>query len=344
VKKVNLGVIGLGGIFQVRHAAALRTIPEVRIEMVSDIDEDVAARTAAEQGCRCTTDCREVATDPKVDAVLVCTPPFVHEEAASAAARAGKHVLCEKPLAPTLAGCDAIIAAAQEGGGKLMVAENWLFDPLTEYVERSVSDGLFGELRRVSFLMGWSGPGRPRFYRSPRSGRNGVFLEDGIHMIAMARNLLGPVRSVTATSRTLIPQRQLGDELVESEVEDQLTAIAEFDGGSGTFQVDWTENVGGLHCEFHGERGYLTTAIKGWDKIESFGVVSGPNGPEPFPAPEFPPRAPVSQSSYEREIRLFVDAILNDAPVAYPAEEGREDVRILELIYDAAESGRTIRC
>ncbi|MFH0966022.1 MAG: Gfo/Idh/MocA family oxidoreductase [Planctomycetota bacterium] len=342
--KVRLGVVGLGGIFQVRHRPALSHIPEASIEMVADVDADLARRTGEELHCRHTARYREVMRDPKIDAVFVCVPPFLHEEIAVDAALSRKHVLCEKPLAPTTAACDAIVRAAEKNRVKLMVAENWLFDPLTLLLRECVADGRWGRLRRARFFQGWSGPDQPRFYKSPRPGRNGVFLEDGIHMIAMSRALLGPVRAVTATKRTLLPERSVRTGTVPSRVEDDATATLELEGGTAVCEVTWLIQGGGLHCEFHFERASIAVSNPGWDKVRVDAVVRDAAGKiADLELPPFGVRTPVSAQSYLNENEAFLRSVLDDTPSPYSGEEAREDVRIMELIYDSTDQRKTLR-
>ena len=340
---VGFGVIGLGAVWQYRHKPSLTALDQAEIRVVVDVDETAARAEARELGCGWAVDYRDALAADDVDAVLVCVPPFLHEEVAVAAARAGKHILCEKPLAPTVAAADAIVRAADEAGVVLMVAENWLFDPLTALLRSYVEDGRFGRLRRTRFMQSWSGPDRVRFYRTPVPGRNGVLLEDGIHVIAMARCLLGEPTSVTGVTRTAKPQRRLGRSTVESLVEDEATVTMELDGAVAVGEMTWVVDLGGLHCEFLFEQATILVSNPGWDRLFVSAVRRGDNGAVlPLELPQLPPRTPVSQESYLGEDTAFVHSLLNGTPVPYPGSSGREDVRIMELAYESAACGRTV--
>ena len=343
MKSVRLGIVGLGAIFQLRHAPSLAAVPEAVIAAVADVNEDLAHKTGEKHGCSHTTDYRELLADDSLDVVFVCTPPLLHEEVAVAAAAAGKHVFCEKPLAPTLDACDSIIDAASAAGVKLMVAENWLFDPLTLYLKDCVADGRFGKLRRVRFMQAWSGPDQERFYHSPTPGRNGAFLEDGIHMVAMSRALLGTVRSVAAVARTVRPTRSLPQGDVAPNVEDDMTVTLAFNDAVAVNEVSWLVDTGGLHSEFLFERASIAVLNPGWKTIQTVAAFTGEDGDVlPLQLPDFAVRTPVSPSSYQNEVRAFVRCILDDTPPPYPGEEGRHDVRLVGLAYEAAEHGRTL--
>ena len=342
MEKVRLGVVGLGGIFRVRHSKALAEIPEARIAAVADVDEEVARSTGEQYGCPWTTDYREVVAHDSVGAVMVCTPPFIHEEVAVAAAKARKHVFCEKPLAPTTSACDAIIKAAADAGVKLMVAENWLFDPLVFYLKECVSDGRFGQLRHVRLMQAWSGPDRARFYDSPVVGRNGVFLEDGIHLLAMSRALLGTPQTISAVARTVLPMRAVAEGEVPSRVEDDMAVTLTFENATSVTEATWLVDAGGLNCEFLFERATIAVLNMGWDCMHTIAVVKEGGRVSTLSLPDFKARTPVSEDSYVNENTAFVRCVLDDTPSPYPGEEGREDVRLVELAYRSAQTGTTL--
>lgn len=340
---VGLGVVGLGAVWQCRHRPSLTALDQADIRIVADVDQALAEGEADELGCRWATDYQDVLAGDSVDAVLICVPPFLHEEVAVAAARAGKHILCEKPLAPTVAAADAIVRAADGAGVVLMVAENWLFDPLTAAVRSYVRDGRFGRLRRIRFMQSWCGPDKARFYHSPVPGRNGVLLEDGIHMIAMARWLLGEPTSVTGVTRTVEPLRRLGTDTVESRVEDEATVTMEFEGAMAVGEMTWLVDVGGLHSEFLFEQATIVVNNPGWDRLLVSAVCRGEDGAIlPLDLPGLGARAPVSQQSYIGEDKAFLQSLLDGTPVPYPGSSAREDVRIMELAYESAACGRTV--
>lgn len=340
---VTLGVVGLGAIFQIRHTKALAEIPETVIAAVADVDEDVARAGGERQGCAWTTDYRDVIANDAVDAVMICTPPFIHEEVAVAAAKAGKHIFCEKPLAPTLDGCDAIINAAAGAGVKLMVAENWLFDPLMLYLGECLADDRFGKLRHVRLMQAWSGPDHARFYDSPLPGRNGVFLEDGIHLLAVSRALLGQALSVSAVARTLVPTRTVAEGEVPSRVEDDMTVTVAFEGATSVCEATWLVDAGGLNCEFLFERATIAVLNPGWSAIRTEGVVIDERGDRAaLELPDFELRTPVSPASYVNEDHAFIRSILDDTPSPYSGDQGREDVRLVELAYRSAQTGTTL--
>jgi predicted dehydrogenase len=143
---LTVGLIGCGGIAQRAHVPALRRLESVvRVVRVCDVREEAARRLADAFQCAWSTDYRELVEDPKIDAVVICTPEFLHAEQAVAAASAGKHVLCEKPMARTLAEADSMIAAAEAANVRLMIAHSRRFTPRYQRAYELIQSGAVGE-------------------------------------------------------------------------------------------------------------------------------------------------------------------------------------------------------
>ena len=336
MNKVRYGVIGLGAIFEMRHRQALEKLPQAEIQAVCDVDEALAAKFAEQYGCAPTTDYMEVMRDDSVDAVMVCTLQGLHLPVAVAAAQAGKHILCEKPLAPDLAGCREIIRAAAAAGVKLCVAENQALDPFIDWVLGLSRDGTLGAIRMIRFAQGWWGPPTARFYQSDKPVRGGALLEDGIHGIAIARRLLDaePLR-VNAVVRTHLPRRQLDMGEVASQVDDTTSMTLEFESAVVSVLLSWTINPGLMSVEVYGTKATICQVNAGWAGLT---VHAAAEGGRKLDVPQFEPRFP-SQESYLIEDRLFTEAVLTGGEVPYSGESGMRDVEILLATYEASEKG-----
>jgi predicted dehydrogenase len=141
-----VGLIGCGGIARRAHVPALQHLETmVRVVRVCDVRDEAARRVADTLQCAWTTEYLEVVEDPKIQAVIICTPELLHAEQAVAAANSGKHVLCEKPMARTLAEADAMIAAAEAAHVRLMVAHSRRFTPRYQRAYELVQSGAVGE-------------------------------------------------------------------------------------------------------------------------------------------------------------------------------------------------------
>ena len=122
-----------------------------------------------------------------------------------------------------------------------------------------------------------------------------------------------------------------------------MTVTLSFDGGTSVNEVNWLVDSGGLHSEFLFERATIAVLNPGWNTIHVTATVKTDDGDVvPLALPDFAVRTPVSPCSYLGEDRAFVGCVLDDTPSPYPGEEGRQDVRLVALAYEAAEHGRTL--
>lgn len=178
-----------------------------------------------------TTDYRRALDDPRVDAVSVCLPHHLHADVSCDAAAAGKHVLCEKPLADTLANADRMIAAADEASVTLMVAENERYSPLYHKVRELLDAGTIGrpallQMNRECYLTR-SFLEERRWFLDARAAAGGMMMSGGVHSFETMRMLLGEVESVYA-----LRARQ---RFTEMEGDDTSIALVRFaDGTVGT--------------------------------------------------------------------------------------------------------------
>ena len=195
---VRIGVIGAGGM-GTSHAQGIRTLQRARVAAVSDSDEARGTKLAGEMGVPWFGDYQKMLREGAIDAVSIASPPFMHREMALAAAVAGKHVFCEKPMAVNVADCEAMIQAAEQAGVTLMVGQVLRFLQPFLKVRELVDSGAIGrpiaaEVTRVSGGDGaWSAPWRAHLEQS-----GGLLLEINAHEIDLLRCLGGDVASVYA--------------------------------------------------------------------------------------------------------------------------------------------------
>src|SRR5262245_18215027 len=223
------GLIGCGDIAEKRVAPALRDVPGSRLVAVArgraELAKDFAARHGAE---RWYADWRDLVQDPELDAVYVATPVRLHAEQTIAAARARKHVLCEKPMAMSVAECERMIGAARENGVRLGVAYYRHLYPAIRRLRELLASGEIGRpvmAQIQAFERFDPAPGHPRAWllRKSESG-GGPMMDFGCHRIEILLALLGPLRDVRGfTSNALFPDR---------EVEDTCTAHFRFESGA----------------------------------------------------------------------------------------------------------------
>ena len=208
-----MGVIGTGRIADFVHLPSLRLCPDLaEVTAVASRDPARAKAFAERWGIpRVHAAWEALVADPELDAVVICPPSDLNFAVASAAVAAGKHVLCEKPLALTHPEARSLAAAADRAGGRVhMVAFTFRFAAALRYLKRLVDEGHFGEIRhwRMSYFTdGQVDPATPFTWRHQRArGGAGVIADMGSHMIDAARYLLGDIAAVSATTRTLRPR------------------------------------------------------------------------------------------------------------------------------------------
>lgn len=202
---VNIGLIGLGRISDL-HAAGYRNIPEARLHALCDANPEVVERRKKDWGVeRGFADYREMLADPALHGVEILTPHHLHAPIALAAAEAGKHVCVQKPMAISVAECDAMIEACRRAGVVLKVFENFMFDPRYAEAKRLIDAGAVGEPKAIRMKNGitlhpggWDVPLEVWMWRlGKETGGPGVItFDDGYHKLNVARHFLGEVDRV----------------------------------------------------------------------------------------------------------------------------------------------------
>ena len=221
MKSLGIGMVGYGGIGRV-HALAYRAIPfhyglpadAVRIAGVATTRDESARQAAHEVGCDfCTADFHQLLARGDVDVIDCSVPNHAHEEIVTAAAAAGKHVYCEKPISRTVAEARRMVAAVEQAGVKSQMTFNFRFLPAITRAKQLVEEGFLGRLfsfharyHRASYIS----PGKPLSWRLRKEVSGGGALFDlGSHVLDLVYHLLGDFGSVLATLDTLIPERPL---------------------------------------------------------------------------------------------------------------------------------------
>jgi len=249
--KVRVGIIGLGAISMAHEAGFTEAGEACEITALCDINEEqINDRKERYPQARGYTRYQDLLTDPHIDMVDIITPHPLHYPVAMAAFEAGKHVLCEKPIAVESGQGEEMIAAARKKGLKFCVAENTRF--VTAYIkaEEILKEGLLGEIWTVRSLIAGSEVGRikdPNLWHG--KGRyGGVILDSAVHNFYLYKWLFGGVRDVLAFASRIVP---------EGEAEDNGLILGHLPNGaefqlniSCTFEIPWTERL-----EVYGSKG-----------------------------------------------------------------------------------------
>jgi predicted dehydrogenase len=334
--RVRFGMIGAGTISN-EHLSALAARDDVEITCLADMNE-AAARAQAERFGIPTvaTDVGDLVAREDVDAVVIGIPTRFHAEAAIQALRAGKHVLCEKPLARTLAECDAMEAAVRDSGRVFQVAFVRRFDPEWGTVRKLVQAGAIGrpvQWRRIAV-----GPPPRAPYGSwytDRAFSDGPLTENGSHDFDFARYTLGEAAAVTASIRRFGRQ---GD------VDDMGTVLVDFHSGDQMLcQWSWSlpagssASIGGL--DVIGPDGAIRQPRREPDG-QGVVVVSLPDGREerhPFPA------RTAADTWYAGQMANFIASIRGEAQPGATLEDGRKAQEIYLAAVESSRAGRRIK-
>ena len=235
MKPIGDAIVGCGGITLQNHLPGLALCPDVNVVALCDANAEVLgrARKQASVNC-CSADYREVISRADVDAVIIATPNFLHIEIALEAARAGKHVFCEKPLAMNFDEGRRMFQAAESAGVRHMTAFTYRFVPAMRYMKHLVDQGAIGQPYhfRNCRLQDWGqrGLGWRQTGKLAGSGELGDMLS---HRIDFAHLLFGPMTNLVARTRIIHPSR--GGQ--PSDLEDWVGIICDFaNGASGLME------------------------------------------------------------------------------------------------------------
>ena len=344
---LKIGLIGSGGIARRHLTAFLNHRDQVRLTAVCDIVEDAARNYADRAGIDAVyLDVHDMLRDADIEAVDICTTHDTHAPLAVAAAQAGKHVIVEKAMAHTLQGCRDMIAAADEAGVKLMIAQHLRYSPEARAAKRAIDEGWLGEIHAVrTHLMG-GGNGRPRLghWMDDRARGGGTLMVTSVHHLDLLRFYVGNVKRVTAVCRSLAPHMQNG-------AEDLVAATLEFESGAigDVFAVGSSLAPEGRGYILFGSKGTLHSTTPTKEESEAsptrhFGklMVSLKDGGERFMGATF---EPLDTSDIDLPTTdYFVNEILHFAECCRtgrePDSSGRDNIETIKIIMGIFESSR----
>jgi UDP-N-acetyl-2-amino-2-deoxyglucuronate dehydrogenase len=342
--RIGFGMVGCGVIAPF-HATGIKETAGAFLAAACDPNEEAARRFSASQGnIPFYTDLEEMLRRDDVQAVCICTPSGMHSDQAIAAARAKKHVLCEKPLDITLPKIDRMIQACREEGVKLGGIFQRRTYEATRKVRGAVRNGLLGRMVLGDIYQ--------KFYRSPeyyKSGAwrgtwamdgGGALMNQGVHGIDILLWIVGDVKSVIAKADHLVR---------DIEVEDTAIAIVTFKNGAfGVIEGATSCNPGeAARLELHGEKGTIILTDSG---IIRWAVAKGDKhlaedekiGPAEERAHGVSDPKAISAEGHIALIRDFVDAINNDREPMVTPESARKPVELILAIYESARTGREV--
>ena len=206
--KVRIAIIGAGAVADYHHVPGIRLDPRAELVAICDPNEELLAKRQSEWGpLKATTDYEQIAADPEVDAVIICTPNFTHLPITLACVEGGKHVMCEKPLGLNFDESARMYRAARDKGVRHMTAFTYRFAPSMRYVKHLVASGALGTPRhfRSQRFLDWPETSWGWRQYKKLAGAGDLF-DMTIHRIDFAQDLLGPIKSVCGAVARFAPR------------------------------------------------------------------------------------------------------------------------------------------
>ncbi len=333
-KTLRFGLVGVGGAAQISHIPALRKVEGVELVALCDRDPEKAQRVAQKFGVPRAADRLDtLLADPEIDAVDICTPNYLHRPMAVAALEAGKHVLCERPLARSADEAQAMVKAAKKADRELMCAVNHRFRADAQILKKFVEKG---ELGRVFFAKaGWlrlrTEWDSDEWRRQKRESGGGVVMDLGFQMLDLALWILGSPRAEAVTASL---HRAEGKE----EVEDSASAFIRLsDGATLTLEVTW-----GLLMEK--DFAYLNLFGSGgaalWNPLR---IHRGMHGSLVNVTPAIESSRNQYKQSVEAEIAHFCEALRRGQTPEGSGEELLGVMELIDAIYRSAAQGKEVK-
>ncbi len=363
--RLNIGLIGTGfmgktHVFGFASAPRVFDLPyEPVLHTVADVTEEAASRAAATLCfAHATADWRRLIDDPEIDVIDITAPNALHKEMALAAIAAGKHVYCEKPLAPLAADAREMADAAEAAGVKTQVGFNYLCNPMLALARNMIAAGELGEIRGYRGLHAEDymadAAGAWSFRHDPAGG--GALADIGSHALATAEFLLGPIARVMGDCVTMIASRPDGKGGTRAvEVDDVGRAFLRFESGAqGSVEGNWIATGRKMQHDFevYGTKGALSFSQERFNELH-FYSTDDPAGRRGFrrieAGPEHPPYglfcvAPGHQIGFNDlkaiEVAGYLRAIAGEIPEPFNFRKGLRIQTLVEAIQRSSAEGQ----
>ncbi|MDA8212054.1 MAG: Gfo/Idh/MocA family oxidoreductase [Clostridia bacterium] len=335
--RIGFGIIGCGRIAP-KHAEAIIALEEAELVAVCDIDANRVRDFETKYRAKGYDDYEQLLANPDVQVVNICTPSGLHAEIGIAAARAGKHVMVEKPMAMNLKEANALVKACEEAGVLLAVVHQNRFNSAVKQLRGAVEEGRFGRLTHGSAVIRWNR--NDNYYaqapwRGTWSQDGGCLMNQSIHNIDLLQWMMGPVESVFAYTAT---------HLRKIEAEDNAVAVLRFKHGAlGVIEAANTIYPTNLEetLNIFGETGTVVLGGIAVNKIEVWRF--GEEGEEAAVLArqqQDPPN--VYGFGHKDIIQDMIQAVKSGGKPAIDGYEGRKALEIVLAIYKSAYTGRPV--
>ncbi|RDI47993.1 Gfo/Idh/MocA family protein [Falsibacillus pallidus] len=339
MSKIKVGVIGCGSIATHRHIPEYANHPAVELAAFCDIQVERAEYHAGKYEAKAYSNYEDLLKDTDIQAVSVCTPNYLHAPITVAALKAGKHVLCEKPMAVSNEEADSMIAAAKESGKKLMIGHNQRFVRSHQKAKDLIASGDIGKVYsfRTAFghggPEGWSVDGKDSWFFKKEEASIGAMGDLGVHKTDLLRYLLdAEIVEVSGFADTLAK---------EATVDDNAVCILKTDTGIiGTLAASWSYTAGEDNSTIiYGEKGIIRLE----DDPNYSLIVQYKNGETVrYELGKIQSNDEGGQQS-SGVINHFIDAIIHDKDVLIPGEEGKKSLAVILAAMESSLTGKHVK-
>ena len=337
IQKVRVGVIGTGLIIRDYHLPVLLANERAEVVAAGNLRAASLEALAREFGIpRIYSDLDLMAKDPEIDAVVIGLPNYLHAPVTIQMLQAGKHVLCEKPMATTVGEAQAMVDAADGSHKTLMIAHNWRFDRETRWLRDVIDAGVLGSVFKVKeHHVGAAGDGPPMdgWFARPEYTGGGALIDMAVHSIDtisfLFKDRIRPTRVFAQTGAYLFP----------IDVEDTANVIVEYDNGmTAIIEAGWEhpflDGPEGA-VQVFGTRGYARTL-----PAEMHCDIEGAWGQH---RPCMPPRRRHGdRSMYTAQMAHFIACVLDGEEPASGGRQGLRAMTLIEAAYRSAETGTSV--
>jgi UDP-N-acetyl-2-amino-2-deoxyglucuronate dehydrogenase len=339
----GFGIVGCG-VIAPTHANAIATLPGAHLVAVTDIVPEKAKSFAEERGVAWEADLDALLTRRDIDVVSVCVPSGLHADIGTRAARAGKHLVVEKPIDVTVAAADRLLDAAESAGVLLTVISQHRFDAGLQRLRELVDEGRLGRLILGDAIIKWY---RSQDYYESGNWRGtwaldggGALMNQGVHYVDLLCWIMGPVQEVTALCAT---------QAHTIEVEDVALALLRFRSGAVGLLQATTAAYPGFpeRLEISGTEGSVVVEAGELRMTELVGEKGDVGAYGGRPEPSVPPGATaaadpaaVADEAHQAQLADFIAALDGNGRPLVTGEQARANVAVIRAVYESARSGR----
>jgi predicted dehydrogenase len=343
-KDVKVGIVGAGGIAQGAHMPGYQATSGVKVVAVCDIVKEKAERFAKQHDIpNVFTDYEDLVAMKELDAISVCTPNNFHAGPAVAALEAGKHVLCEKPIAGNAKDGQAMVDAAKKAKKILQIGLHQRFQASSQLLRKYIEAGELGRIYygRAVAMRRRGIPSWGAFVQKKMS-TGGPLVDIGVHVLDLIVWLMGCPKPVAATGHayTMLGDRKdvaAGDwggwDVDNFDVEDFAVAYIRFENGiTATLETSWAAHFGNVGPSFIlGDKGGLS--------LSPIQIYQDKHGSLVDVTPQVPRDR---EDPHTKEIKAFIKAIKEGAPSPVPGEEALEITKIFDAVYKSTKTGTMV--